>query len=236
MVNARIACARISSGEAFIMNGRAYSLEEADLFLLPSRIIIAGYSNSGKTTLCQDIIVAHHAKFSSIIYCGVTEHPLQSHTEIARKLTISKGIVNPFEYTDGVVGDKGLLLILDDLFMEASDNKFVTEAFTAGRHSKISVILITQNVFHSGKFSRSISLNCSQYVLMKNRDVGQIEVLGRQLFGKRKGSDFAEIYKRALSYNRYGYLLVDLGANTPEELQLRTNIVGETEYQVVFQW
>ena len=70
---------------------------------------------------------------------------------------------------------------------------------------------------------------------MRNRDIGQIEVLGRQLFGRKKGSDFTDIYKKALSYNKYGYLLVDLGPNTPEDIQLRTNILGETEYQVVFQ-
>ena len=71
---------------------------------------------------------------------------------------------------------------------------------------------------------------------MKNRDLGQIEHLGRQLYGKGKGSDFLNIYKRALSMNTYGYLLIDLGANTPESLQLRTNILGETIYQIVYQW
>ena len=144
--------------------------------------------------------------------------------------------MNPFEYTDNINKGCGILYILDDCFIEACESKFVTEAFTAGRHSNISVIFITQNVFHSGKFSRSISLNCSHYILMRNRDLGQIEVLGRQLFGRKKAFDFTEIYKRALSYNKFGYLLVDLSPNTPEELHLRTNIVGESEYQVIFQW
>ena len=66
--------------------------------------------------------------------------------------------------------------------------------------------------------------------------MNQIETLGRQLYGKGKGQDFVATYKRALTYNTYGYLLVDLGPKTPEQLQLRTNITGETPYQVVFQW
>ena len=90
--------------------------------------------------------------------------------------------------------------------------------------------------FFSGKYARSIALNCSHYILMRNRDLGQIEVLGRQLYGKGKGKEFVEIYKKALSVNTYGYLLIDLGPKTPPELQLRTNIIGETPYQIVYQW
>ena len=91
-------------------------------------------------------------------------------------------------------------------------------------------------MFFKGKHSRNISLNCSHYLLLRNRDMGQIEILGRQLYGKGKGTDFLNIYKKALSVNTYGYLLVYLGANTPESLQLRTNITGETPYEIVYQW
>ena len=212
-----------------------FNREVINLFSTPARILVAGYSNSGKTQLTQKIIEGYHENFHTILYCGVDKHPLERHPEMRHKFRISREILNPFDYTDCGINKQGLLFILDDCFIEASDNKFVTQAFTAGRHSNISVIFITQNIFHSGKFSRSISLNCSHFVLMRNRDMGQIEVLGRQLFGRKKASDFADIYKRALSYNKYGYLLVDLAPNTPEELQLRTNIVGETKYQVVFQ-
>ena len=218
------------------MAASAFPLEVTNLFYSPCRIIVAGYSNSGKTQLTQKIIEEYHENFHTVLYCGVDDHPLNRHPIISHKFKISREILNPFEYTDNSIINKGLLFVLDDCFIEASDNKFVTQAFTAGRHSKISVIFITQNIFHSGKFSRSISLNCSHYILMRTRDIGQIEVIGRQLFGRKKTSDFAEIYKRALSYNKFGYLLVDFGPNTPEELQLRTNIVRETVYQVIFQW
>ena len=70
---------------------------------------------------------------------------------------------------------------------------------------------------------------------MRNHDVGQIEVLGRQLCGKSKASLFVEVYKKALSVNTYGYLLINLGLKTPPELQLGTNIIDETPYQIVYQ-
>ena len=125
---------------------------------------------------------------------------------------------------------------MDDCFLEAIESKFVVNAFTKGRHENISTIFITQNLFFSGKFTRSIALNCSHYILMHNRDLGQIEVLGRQLYGKSKASNFVDVYKKALTVNIYGYLLIDLGPKTPPELQLRTNIIDETPYQIVYQW
>ena len=71
---------------------------------------------------------------------------------------------------------------------------------------------------------------------MHNRDLGQIEVLGRQLYGKSKASNFVDVYKKALTVNTYGYLLIDLGPKTPPKLQLRTNIIDETPCQIVYQW
>ena len=71
---------------------------------------------------------------------------------------------------------------------------------------------------------------------MRNRDLAQVETLGRQIYGKSHGKEFLNIYKKALSQNTYGYLLIDLGPSTPENLQLRTNIVGETPYQIIYQW
>ena len=36
--------------------------------------------------------------------------------------------------------------------------------------------------------------------------------------------------------NNRMYLLIDLGPKTPPELQLRTNIIDETPYQIVYHW
>ena len=71
---------------------------------------------------------------------------------------------------------------------------------------------------------------------MHNCHLGRIEVLVRQLCGKSKASAFVGIYKKALSVNMYGYLLTNLGPKTPPELQLRTNIIDEIPYQIVYQW
>ena len=157
---------------------------------------------------------------------------MQSHPQIGSKITVSSEILNPFEYSN--FGP--ILFILDDCFLEAAENKNVVDTFTKGRHKDISSIFITQNIFFSGKHARNIALNSSHYILMKNRDMNQVETLARQIFGKGKTREFVEIYKKAVSMNSFGYLLIDLAANTPEGLQLRTNIIGESDYQSVFQW
>ena len=157
---------------------------------------------------------------------------MQNNPVINQKLIISNEIVNPFDYTY----NGNTLFILDDCFFEVIKSRFVVNAFTKGRHENISTIFITQNLFFSGKFACSIALNCSHYILMLNRDLGQIEVSSRQLYGKSKASVFVNIYKKALSVNTYGYLLIDLGPKTPTELQLRSNIIDETQYQIAYQW
>ena len=203
-----------------------------NLFNVPARIIIAGYSNSGKSEMCKKLIEIYHDHFDHILYCGVDIHPLEHHKSIQPKLTVSQDILNPFDFS--YLGK--ILFILDDCFLEAVENKNVVDAFTKGRHQHISTIFITQNLFFSGKHARNIGLNCSHYILMRNRDLAQIETLGRQIFGKCNAKEFVIIYKKALSVNTYGYLLVDLAPNTPESVQLRTNILGETDYQIIYQW
>ena len=202
------------------------------LFSNPARIIIAGFSNSGKSELTSKLIEKYHESFDRILYCGVNSHPLQTHHSIADKLVVSPNIEDPLEHSQYL--NKGVLYILDDLFLEAVDNKHVVNAFTKGRHSNISVLFIVQNLFFQGKFARNIALNASHYILMRNRDMSQIENLGRQIFGKNKSKAFVNIYQKALTYNTFGYLLIDLAMSTPPELQLRTNIVDETPYQIVF--
>ena len=145
--------------------------------------------------MCSNLIKKYHDKFNAILYCGVNSHDLQNNPDINEKLHISSEIVNPFDYSY----NGNTLFILDDCFLEAIEPKFVVNAFTKGRHENISTIFITQNIFFSSKFAKSIALNCSHYILMHYRDLGQIEVLGRQLYGKSKSGNFVDVYEKALS-------------------------------------
>ena len=208
---------------------------EIDIFHVPARLLVSGFSNSGKTELTSKIIRKYHHKFASILICGVTEHSLESDPVIKDKLSLYRDIVDPTSEIDHFK-QGGILLVLDDNFIEAINNKVILDCFSKGRHSNISVILITQNLFPTGKYWRSISLNCSHYILLKQRDLQQIECLGRQLYGKEKAKQFTEIYRHAVLNRPYGHLLVDLSCTSDEKHQFRTNIADQSHSETVIQW
>ena len=214
------------------------SEDELNLFHSPARFIVSGFSGSGKTNLVTKIVTKYHDAFEKIIVCGVPKHPLQLQSCVANKVTVHSNIIDPLgdDDDDDIPSNKQTLFILDDIFIDAVQSKYVVDAFTKGRHANLSTILITQNLFFSGKYARNISLNATHYLLLRQRDLNQIECLGRQIYGNRRSKDFLEIYKAAIKKQSYGYLLVDLSIKSRESHQFRTNIVGEGSFEVVFQW
>jgi len=67
-----------------------------------------------------------------------------------------EGVPMDFKNTRG----EPCLFILDDLLNDAYSSGLVCDLFTEGSHHRnISVILITQNIFHQSKNCRDISLN-----------------------------------------------------------------------------
>lgn len=212
-----------------------YSQEVLDIFRYPARIIVAGPSNSGKTQLVAKLIEKYHTKFSHIVMCGTSSHPLTQHKDIGKKISLHDNIVDPLKETDEILRGS-ILYVLDDLFMECTEDKTVVNTFTKGRHHNISIIFITQNLFFSGKHARNISLNCSHYFLFRQRDVQQVEYFSRQVFGKGRSKEFLEMHRAATKASPFGYIFIDLALNTPESLQVRSNVVGEGECEIVYQW
>ena len=79
------------------------------------------------------------------------------------------------------------LIVIDDMQTEATCNDQVSALFTRGRHFNFSVIYLSQNLFHQGKYARDISLNIDFLVMLKNpRDVTTIDALSRQMYPHMK--------------------------------------------------
>ena len=106
--------------------------------------------------------------------------------------------------------------ILDDVIFQASDHPEVVNIFTQYRHHRnMSVMMLTQNVFHQGKYSRTISLNSHYLVLFKNpRDKLQVNILARQIFPSEKAL-FLESFEDA-TRKSHGYLIIYLTHSCPE--------------------
>lgn len=123
-------------------------LNNSDLKLkLPFGMVIAGPSNSGKTTFLLKLLRDYKELIEpvpeSIVYCYGEYHsqiPLLQKSGIA----VHKGMPND-EILDGV--QKPSLIILDDL-LYSLDETFLSNIFVKKiHHMRIGVILIVQNLF-----------------------------------------------------------------------------------------
>jgi hypothetical protein len=115
------------------------------------------------------------------------------------------------------------LIILDDLMTDAY-TKNICELFTKGsHHNNLSVILVTQNVFHQAKYCRDISLNCKYLVVFKNpRDKSQILSLARQIYPEN-AMEIMRVYNEVTS-EPHGYMFFDLTQSTNDLVRFRTDI------------
>ena len=132
-----------------------------------------------------------------------------------------EGLPQLADYSSG--NEKRKLLILDDLMCESSSD-VILYLFTNGSHHKnISVIFVTQNVFHKGKAQRDISLNAKYLILFKNpRDRAQIQHLARQIFPE----DSALLHETYLDATRepHSYLFIDLSQACVDVFRFRAKI------------
>jgi hypothetical protein len=112
--------------------------------------------------------------FKNIVWCQ-TENNATHHF---KNVSFVKGVPD-FENPENVP----TRIVLDDL-MDSPYSTKVGEIFTRGsHHGNISLILITQNVFHQGPSSRYISLNSKYIVVFKNpRNKTQIVHSARQVY------------------------------------------------------
>jgi hypothetical protein len=184
----------------------------------PFTIIVAGPSYSGKSTFVTKFIKCRNKvcdiKFKNIVWC----HGEDSAPRRLKKVSFFEGVPE-FTNPDNIP----TLFVLDDLMNEAY-SKRVSELFTKGSHHRnISVILITQNLFHQAKDSRDISLNSKYITVFKNpRDKTQIVHLGRQVYPENSPS-FHKAYLDATK-DPHSYLFLDLTQNINNLLRFRTKI------------
>jgi len=94
----------------------------------------------------------------------------------------------------------------------------VCDLFTKGSHHRnISVVLITQNLFHLVKFCRDISLNAKYFVILKNvHDREKFSNLERQVL-PHDSKGLSDAYLNAKEETHI-YLVLDLSQDTNDRL------------------
>jgi len=126
-------------------------------------------------------------------------------------------------YSKKTARGRPCLVIFHDLLNDVY-SKQMCDLFTNGSHHRnISVILITQNLLHQGRYCTDISLNAKYLVLLNNvRDKNQFMFLARQVYAENSAS----LYKYYLDATQrpHGYLILDLSQDTDDRLRFRTDI------------
>ena len=120
---------------------------------------------------------------------------------------------------------KGDVLVIDDLFAESTKEKDFNNMFTkVARHREVTVIFITQNLFHQGGHHRTRNLNVHYLVIFKNpRDSSVIDYLARQAFHANRNF-LINAFHDATDDRPHGYLFLDFTQNCPELLRVRSDI------------
>ena len=145
-----------------------------------------------------------------------------------RDIHFNEGVQENFENKKG----KPCFIILDDLLNDVYPEE-VCNIFTKGSHHRnISIILITQNHFHQGRYCRDMSLNGKDLVFLKNiRDKNQFPHLARQVHPEGPNKLY-KAYLNAIT-RPHSYLLLDLVQDTDDRLRFQTCILSD-EYPPTF--
>lgn len=195
-------------------------------FKTPSGILLAGPSMAGKTELLKKVFkylpCMFDTTFKSILWCYGEENAVPKDLE-------THGI--PFKIYEGVPSEwkeeeLGLvspaLIVLDDLLEVAYNSNSIETLFTKKiHHKRWTVFLVSQNLLYQSKIARTISLNLSYLILLKNiRDKAQFAHLARQVEPQHHRA-LIGAYNDALA-KPYGYFVLDFHVKTPDALRYRS--------------
>ena len=204
-----------------------------------SNIQIVGPSGSGKTFFtCQ--LLKNKTSFISPIkkiywHVGVAEGESGSTLCALRKLSrlqIVRGL--PKGWIDKP--KKGDVIVIDDLFEEVNqDAVSCNQLFTKiARHRGVTVLFLTQNLFHTGGKHRTRNLNTHYLVLFKNpRDRTVIDFVSRQAFPQNR-KFLMNVFDDITRNTSHSYVFLDFTQDCPDDLRVQTDLFNSTDGVLIY--
>ena len=220
-------------------------------FLHPFTCIINGPSGCGKTTFVKELLLDRKALIGGeeeiryiLIYIGTTldENPIFKFVKdtlpdlvtIIQVRDLYDGSQKAFEEKfaedfQNVIRNLGRngCVIFDDLMVKLGRANLLADLFSKySSHMKLSVIHITQNVFHRGKQQqehRTVYTSCHHLVLFKQpMDATTFQIVAKRVHGSVK---YSTIYG-LLTYvaNKYRYVIVSGNIGRNDQLKYTSDI------------
>ena len=195
------------------------------------KIFISGPSASGKTHFVTQLLVNLRTitkeQPAKVVYVyKLWQTKLQEIKQL--------NLVDIFLQGDGELKERleqvtskntSTLLIFDDMVGDRENVNYISELFAVGRHSRLSLIFISQKIFHNQDSIRNIRENSDYYVLFKNpKNVKAVSYLGSQL--SNNATLVADIYTQA-TRKPHSYLFFDVTQQASTNTQYLSNIFDQ---------
>ena len=209
------------------------SVERKNLcFKHPFTCMVAGPTSSGKTVLIRRILKDYD---KTIYFKHNIPMPLKILWAYGQWQDMYNGKIDQCEinYVDGlpsmfeIENFKPDLIVIDDLMTELANDTKLTNLFTKGsHHMNISIIFISQNLFHQGPQMTTVKRNCHYLIIMKSPgDKRQIRNLASNMYPENF-KFLVDSYNDATK-NQFGYIRVDSSQDTVEEIRIQTRITPD---------
>jgi len=206
--------------------------EEQLMLKHPFSMVVAGPRRSGKTEFTKKLILESEQKIDIKIdkfvwYFANEQSELTK--ELSHKVIFQKELPE-HNLEQEFFGNENVLVVIDHLMEESNKRDDIKSLFTRGRHLNVSVIFLTQNLFHRGKNNRDVSLNTDYMVLFKNpRDVTIVSNLAKQM----DNTKFMKWAYNDATREPFSYLLIDMRSDTDDRLRFRAKFFDK--YQIVYE-
>ena len=204
-----------------------------------SIIQVVGPSGCGKTYFtCQ--LLSNPKTFEKPIgriywHCGVSEGEAGltlCALKKLKRLTLVQGLpkdwINKPKTND--------VIVIDDLFEEINkDSETANQLFTKiARHRGVTVLFLTQNLFHAGGKHRTRNINTHYLVIFKNpRDKTVIDFVARQAFPDSR-QFLMQVFKDITENNSHSYIFLDFTQNCPDNLRVQTDFFNNKDGVLIY--
>ena len=204
----------------------------------PYRMCITGESGSGKTKWLMDLLLHKKTPFDRVLWVApkysLEQTKMQNLKRAKKKkLVLFDDIANeePINKAISEGHNRGMqqVVVFDDLM--SSENKFMQDLFTSGRHKNCSIIEICQRIF-TGK-NRTHRLNTNYFVIFNFGDQLELKMLARQLYPNHHDK-VLEAYNDATA-KPYGCLIIDQKCKTMEDPNRLLLRLRDTELDQVYE-